>query len=63
MTIAELFTEWHRSSLHCVKESTVAYYSMKAGKHILPAFGDMGVSTITDDNIYDFIAKKQKAGF
>ena len=63
LTVAELFSEWHRSTLHRVKESTAANYTMKADKHILPAFGDMPVSTLTADSIYDFIADKQKAGF
>ena len=63
MTITELFSKWHRSILHRVKESTAANYTMKADKHILPAFGDMPVSTLTADSIYDFIAEKQKAGF
>ena len=63
LTVTELFSEWHRSILHRVKESTAANYTMKADKHILPAFGDMPVSTLTADSIYDFIAEKQKAGF
>lgn len=63
LTVAELFSEWHRSILHRVKESTAANYTMKADKHILPAFGDMPVSTLTADSIYVFIAEKQKAGF
>lgn len=63
LTVAELFSEWHRGILHRVKESTAANYTMKADKHILPAFGDMPVSTLTADSIYDFIAEKQKAGF
>ena len=63
LTVAELFSEWHRSILHRVKESTAANYTMKADKHILPAFGDMPVSTLTADSIYDFIAEKQKVGF
>ena len=57
LTVAELFSEWHRSILHRVKESTAANYTMKADKHILPAFGDMPVSTLTADSIYDFIAE------
>lgn len=63
LTIAELFSEWHRSVLHRVKESTAASYFMKADKHILPAFGDKVVSSLTANHIYDFIADKQKAGF
>ena len=63
LTVAELFSEWHCSILHRVKESTAANYTMKADKHILPAFGDMGVSSLTSNHIYDFIADKQKAGF
>lgn len=63
LTVTELFNEWHRSILHRVKESTAANYTMKADKHILPAFGDSVVSKVTANNIYDFIADKQKAGF
>ena len=60
MTITELFTEWHRSILHRVKESTAANYTMKADKHILPVFGKMSVSSLTANHIY---AEKQKLGF
>lgn len=63
LTVAELFSEWHRSIMHHVKKSTAANYTIKAGKHILPAFGNKAVSTLTADNIYDFIAEKQEAGF
>lgn len=63
LTVADLFAEWHRSILHRVKESTVANYTMKADKHILPAFGEQIVSNLTANNIYNFIAEKQKAGF
>lgn len=63
LTVTELFNEWHHSILHRVKESTMANYLMKADKHILPVFGDKPVSSVTADNVYDFIAKKQKAGF
>ena len=62
-TVAELFSEWHRSILHRVKESTTANYTMKADKHILPAFGEIAVSSLTANHIYDFIAEKQNAGF
>lgn len=63
LTVTELYNEWHRSILHRVKESTIANYTMKADKHILPAFGDMAISSITVNHIYDFIADKQNAGF
>lgn len=62
LTLSELFSEWHRSILHRVKESTAANYTMKADKHILPKFGDQAVSSITSDHIYSFISDKQKAG-
>lgn len=58
LTVSELFSEWHRSILHRVKESTAANYTMKADKHILPAFGDRVVSSVTTDHIYDFIADR-----
>lgn len=63
LTVADLFNEWHRSILHRVKESTAANYAMKADKHILPAFGDSVVSSVTANHIYDFIAEKQRNGF
>lgn len=63
LTVTELFAEWHHSIIHSVKESTAANYSMKAAKHILPAFGEKIVSNITADHIYTFISDKQKAGF
>ena len=51
LTLSELFSEWHRSILHRVKESTAANYTMKADKHILPEFGGQAVSSITADHI------------
>jgi len=63
ITLTDLFSEWHRSILHRVKESTAANYIMKASKHILPAFGDLPVGDITADCIYSFISEKQQAGF
>lgn len=61
-TIAELFEEWHQSIQHCVKESTIANYLMKANKHILPIFGDKFVEDLSPKEIYDFITQKQKDG-
>ena len=52
LTMADLFSEWHRSILHRVKESTAANYAMKADKHILPAFGGLHVGDITANHIY-----------
>ena len=63
LTVAELYNEWHHSILHRVKESTAANYTMKADKHILPSFGEKTISSISTNQIYDFIAEKQKAGF
>ncbi|MCR4851041.1 MAG: site-specific integrase, partial [Lachnospiraceae bacterium] len=63
LTMTDLFSEWHRSIIHRVKESTAANYIMKANKHILPAFGDLPVGEITADCIYSFISEKQQAGF
>ncbi len=61
-TVAEIFGEWHRSIRHRVKESTAANYSMKAEKHILPAFGRMVVTSLASDDIYTFIENKQNSG-
>ena len=61
-TVSVIYGEWFRSVQHMVKESTAANYAMKADKHILPAFGEKAVSDIVQDDIYAFIAKKQKDG-
>ena len=61
-TMLELFSEWHHSILHRVKESTAANYVMKAEKHILPSFGTKFLSSIAADDVYAFISEKQKAG-
>lgn len=46
LTIAQLFSEWHKSIKHKVKESTAANYYLKANKHILPAFGNESAESI-----------------
>lgn len=57
-----IFTEWFGSEKHRIKRSTAANYKMKADKHILPVFGERPISSITQDDVYGFIADKQKAG-
>lgn len=47
---------------HRVKESTAANYMMKASKHIIPNFGDKMAEMLSPDEVYDFIAEKQKEG-
>ena len=61
-TVSVLFSEWYRSIQHRVKESTIANYTMKAQKHILPNFGDKLVDSIVQNDIYSFIETKQKEG-
>ncbi|MBQ8349874.1 MAG: site-specific integrase [Ruminococcus sp.] len=62
LTVTQLFSEWHSSIKHKVKESTAANYYLKANKHILPAFGDKSAESIEDTEIYAFIESKQKVG-
>lgn len=40
LTVTQLFSEWHKSIKHKVKESTAANCYLKANKHILPALGN-----------------------
>ena len=61
-TVAQIFTEWFQSIHHRVKESTAANYRMKAEKHVLPAFSDMKADAVTETDVYDFIASRQKSG-
>lgn len=62
LTVTQLFSEWHKSIKHKVKESTAANYYLKANKHILPAFGNESAESIEDTEIYAFIESKQQAG-
>lgn len=62
-TLRDIFFEWFSSTKHRIKGSTAANYTMKAHKHILPVFGEKPVSSITQDDVYAFIADKRKAGF
>ena len=62
-TLCTIFEEWFSSVKHRIKESTAANYIMKADKHILPIFGKKPISDIKQDDVYAFIADKQKSGF
>lgn len=61
-TLRTIFEEWFSSAKHRIKASTAANYTMKANKHILPVFGEKPISSITQDDVYAFIADKRKAG-
>ncbi len=61
-TVSQLFTEWYQNNKHRIKESTGANYLMKAKKHILPAFGNVIIDSVTDTKISQFIDKKLKEG-
>ena len=56
---SEIYEEWYNDISHRVNESTCANYALKANKHLLPYFGDLPISEITEDDIYAFIELKQ----
>ena len=58
---SQAVSEWFASVEHRVKESTAANYRLKIDKHILPAFGERMMETITPEDIYEFIRKKQES--
>lgn len=60
--VSSVLSEWLKETKHCVKDSTLANYTLKAEKHILPAFGDSSLSSISSDDIYSFIESKQSTG-
>lgn len=62
-TLRTIFFEWFISAKHRIKESTATNYTMKVNKHILPVFGEKSISSITQDDVYAFIADKQRSGF
>ncbi len=57
-----IYKAWKEDALHRVKASTLANYSMKAKKHILPYFGNFLISDISQEDVYDFISQKLKSG-
>lgn len=59
-TFTEIYEEWFGTIAIRIKESTAANYTLKAEKHILPAFGQKCICKITNDDIYDFIRRKQR---
>ena len=61
-TVKSLFQSWYQSNKHRIKESTASNYLMKAGKHILPVFGDIAVASVTNSDIISSIDKKLKEG-
>ena len=62
MTVRELCDEWLSVSSHRVKLSTLANYSMKIEKHIIPQFGDMMCGEITSKMAYGFMQEKLDNG-
>ena len=59
-TFTEVYEEWFGTVTIRIKESTAANYILKADKHILPFFGQKCICKITNDDIYDFIRRKQQ---
>ena len=62
VTFSDAFQKWLQNIRLSIKESTCSNYTMKAQKHLLPTFGTMKLCEISADEIYTFIAQKQKAG-
>ncbi len=62
ITFSELFYQWYEGIVQRVKESTAANYWMKGQKHLIPFFGEMNVSEIGPDEIYEFINQKKEKG-
>ena len=61
-TVNELFAEWLKAVKLKVKLSTYSCYKMKAEKHILPVFGNMDYSKLSEDRLHEFITKKITSG-
>lgn len=52
--------EWLKINKVTLKISTFNYYSNIINKHILPTFGDLKISQITEIMIYDFMYNKKR---
>ena len=59
MTVRELAAEYIDRKAPLLKVSTLANYTMKAEKHIYPAFGDRKCTDITAADIYSFMDLKR----
>ena len=62
ITVQALINELLTLAKHRVKESTLSNYRLKSKKHIIPAFGSIGISGVSSDDIYSFIEEKQNQG-
>ena len=60
ITYSQLYMEWEQANRYRIKESTASNYTLKAEKHILPAFGDREIMDISAADIYGFIRQKQE---
>lgn len=61
-SVAAIFQEWYPSIQYRVKESTAANYWLKVKKHILPAFGNREISSVTPSEVYEFMDSQKKDG-
>ena len=62
ITVSKVYREWLNAVVNRVKESTLANYKNKFGKHILPEFGDIQCADLTAGRINAFINKKLADG-
>ena len=62
ITFSDAYAEWFDSISIRVKKSTLANYTLKAEKHILPVYGGEDITSIQQNSIYQFIRDKQDAG-
>lgn len=57
-TVGEIIDKWLSDVRNKVKESTLANYTMKIKKHILPYFAGIKYDKLTADNLNTFIERK-----
>lgn len=62
ITVSNVYKEWLNAVVNRVKESTLANYTNKFEKHILPEFGDIPCADMTARRINAFINQKLAEG-
>lgn len=62
MSFSRVYNEWFNGVRYHIKESTAANYTMKADKHLIPAFGENDISEIRDTDIHSFIESRRQIG-
>lgn len=58
MTFSELADRWTKAEVPTIKESTANFYLKVLKTHVIPAFGNREIASITREDVQNFLAAK-----